>query len=244
MLQPARARWVGRAVIGLLLVLAFILLLRFDVTLMRWRFVLVPGEFSGGAQQILFGLRDFAQIVPIVVVGIVVVLMDRRWRAFVLALLLSQGLVLLVCHPGKWCVPRYRPYPAMATVTGPDAQTKEHHGEAAVLARMRPGQMWALDADRWPPVRGRDSFPSGHSAGAFAFAAVLAAFYPRLRWVFWVLAAGCAVSRYLDAVHWPSDCLAGASIGYAAGRLVLHTLRGRLRPSADAGDVFAPAASA
>src|SRR5690606_132206 len=67
-----------------------------------------------------------------------------------------------------------------------------------------------------------EAFPSGHSGAAFAFAAVLAWFYPHLRWLFWALAFGCAVSRYLDTVHWPSDCMAGAMLGFLAGWIALR----------------------
>jgi membrane-associated phospholipid phosphatase len=127
----------------------------------------------------------------------------------------------------------------MAEVTGPHTETQQAQHEADTLARMAPGDTWVRRSDvHWPPPSGQDSFPSGHSGAAFAFAAVLARFYPRLRWVFWVLAAGCAVSRSLDAVHWPSDCLAGATIGYAAGWLVLHFTQGRFAPPESAGASF------
>ena len=57
-------------------------------------------------------------------------------------------------------------------------------------------------------------------------AGILAFYYRPARGLLWTLAAGCAISRYLDAVHWPSDCLAGATIGYlaawAALRMVKH----------------------
>ena len=46
------------------LIVAFLLLQHFDLTLMRWRFVIFPKGVSGGPQQIVFGLRDFGQVLP------------------------------------------------------------------------------------------------------------------------------------------------------------------------------------
>jgi len=214
------------------LLVAFLLLQHFDIALMRWRFVIFPKGVSGGLQQIVFGLRDFGQFVPIVVAGVIVVLADRRWRSFVLALVLAQALGLLAGNAVKWSLPRYRPYPAMDQLAPVHHTPSEEPDRLGQLARMAPAETWIRHGtDSWPPPTGHDSFPSGHSNAAFAFAIVLACFYPRLRWVFWVLATGCAVSRVLDAMHWPSDCLAGAAIGYAAGWLALR-IQTRLRPAA------------
>ena len=62
---------------------------------------------------------------------------------------------------------------------------------------------------------------------AFTFAATLAWFYPQLRWMFWILAVGCAASRWIEGLHWPSDCLAGAVIGYLAACLAIRLVRAR-----------------
>ena len=67
---------------------------------------------------------------------------------------------------------------------------------------------------------GGRSFPSGHSATSFAFAAVIAHRYPNKRWVKWsayALATGVALSRYPAKKHYPSDILMGATIGYVSG---------------------------
>jgi len=66
-----------------------------------------------------------------------------------------------------------------------------------------------------------DSFPSGHATSVFAVATVFAAFYPRLRWPLYVLAAAVAVGRvYLDR-HYVSDIVAGAAIGIVIASILL-----------------------
>ena len=64
---------------------------------------------------------------------------------------------------------------------------------------------------------GSFSFPSGHSASAFAFATGVALEEPRLLGPILPLAAGVAYSRVHLRVHYPFDVLAGATIGTAMG---------------------------
>src|SRR5438552_7684330 len=73
--------------------------------------------------------------------------------------------------------------------------------------------------DRPLPVSlpGSFSFPSGHSASAFAFATGVALEEPRLLGPILPLAAGVAYSRVHLRVHYPFDVLAGATIGTAMG---------------------------
>jgi membrane-associated phospholipid phosphatase len=67
----------------------------------------------------------------------------------------------------------------------------------------------------------RRSFPSGHTSSAFALSVFLAALYPRGRWGFYLIAAGCAVTRVLDARHFPTDVYGGALLGTVIARWVI-----------------------
>jgi membrane-associated phospholipid phosphatase len=64
---------------------------------------------------------------------------------------------------------------------------------------------------------GSPSFPSGHTATAFAAAAVVGAIYPRLRWPLYALAALVGLSRIYLGVHFALDVAAGAILGVSIG---------------------------
>ena len=81
-----------------------------------------------------------------------------------------------------------------------------------IVGRTRP-ELW-LGAFHW--MRGSaNSFPSGHTVGAFAIGGVLmlASRSVPLRLVAFFLAIGVACARVLAFRHWPSDVVASASLG-------------------------------
>jgi len=59
--------------------------------------------------------------------------------------------------------------------------------------------------------------PSSHAMVAFGAATMAARIFPRLRWMFYALAWGCAVTRVLSHAHFLSDVTFGAVLGWAAG---------------------------
>ncbi len=78
-----------------------------------------------------------------------------------------------------------------------------------------------LRGPQWPgAMRPDPSFPSGHTASAFALAYGLSRMFPRGRGVFVFLASACGVSRFLGETHFLTDVLAGAWVGWEAARMV------------------------
>ena len=59
------------------------------------------------------------------------------------------------------------------------------------------------------------SMPSGHAVSAFAMAVALGWMAPRLRWPLLILALLIAISRVVISAHYPSDVIAGATLGAA-----------------------------
>ncbi len=72
---------------------------------------------------------------------------------------------------------------------------------------------------------GDPSFPSGHTLTAFAAAAVVASFHPRLRWPIFGLAAIVGFSRMYLGVHYWLDVMAGAVLGLVVGFALAWTAK-------------------
>jgi len=74
----------------------------------------------------------------------------------------------------------------------------------------------------WFNLHGVSGWPSGHTANAFAAAATIAEIYPEKIWLkigMFSYAALMGIGVSLD-VHWASESLAGALMGYAIGSTV------------------------
>ena len=97
----------------------------------------------------------------------------------------------------------------------------------AVTRRKRPSDVAATGefsdtffAGGKSPFKG-SSFPSGHAAGAFAVATVVATRYRTHRWVPWAVygfATAVSFSRVTTSAHFPSDIFLGAALGYTITR--------------------------
>jgi len=85
--------------------------------------------------------------------------------------------------------------------TRPDRSDAEHEGRHVLMPRST-------------------SFPSGHSASAFAFAESVGRELPLLGIPLRLAAATVAYSRIHTGVHYPGDVIVGSLIGMTAGQLI------------------------
>ncbi|HVT04439.1 MAG TPA: phosphatase PAP2 family protein [Thermoanaerobaculia bacterium] len=107
------------------------------------------------------------------------------------------------------------------------------------VGRSRPIQ--EEGASSFHPFSGNhQSFPSGHSTNAFAFATAVAGHYDG--WVVptivYTIASGVAFSRVNDRAHFPSDVVAGALIGHAVARSVVYRHRTTQRYAMSVSPLF------
>jgi undecaprenyl-diphosphatase len=128
-------------------------------------------------------------------------LLDRpyaraHWKVACVSALASAGIALLANQAIGHLWDRARPFAA-------------HPGAVHLLA--------ARSAD--------PSFPSDHAAAAFAIAFAVYAVSVRAGALFLLAATAIAVSRVALGLHYPSDVLAGALVGWASAQLVVHLRR-------------------
>ena len=103
--------------------------------------------------------------------------------------------------------------------------------------RARPARVAAgVPEHRQVPMPSSSSFPSGHSASAFAFATAVSGTQPQLAVPMRALATAVAYSRVHTGVHYPSDVVVGSLVGAIIGEaaaLTARTLRHRRRLAHD-----------
>jgi membrane-associated phospholipid phosphatase len=133
----------------------------------------------------------------------------RFWGESVTLLAVTSAAVLL--HPDHWKKPA-----AILVATFICSAAVDLAKPFA--ARRRPEEtLPEASSASWgrPANRGRNSsFPSGHTATAFAFARGLSLAYPPLKPLCLALATGTGLSRIHELRHYLSDCVVGALAGW------------------------------
>ncbi len=133
----------------------------------------------------------------------------------------------------------------LAVTRGPRGRRAAATGLASVLVTsavvnllLKPfGRRSRPDQSRLPPARrapmpASTSFPSGHSASAFAFATGVGGVLPNEAIPIRALATAVAYSRVHTGVHYPADALGGAFLGTTLAQIVTRALD-RLSPRWD-----------
>jgi len=69
------------------------------------------------------------------------------------------------------------------------------------------------------------AMPSSHAVVAFGAACALARLFPRAAPVWYLLAAGCALTRVLARAHFLSDVVLAAIVGWLVATILWHWLR-------------------
>ncbi len=94
--------------------------------------------------------------------------------------------------------------------------------------RRRPDrQMYDVPVTRQVAMPRSTSWPSGHSASAFAFASGVSAAWPQAGIPLSVVASLVAYSRVHTGVHYPSDTIAGTASGVALAPVAVAALERR-----------------
>jgi membrane-associated phospholipid phosphatase len=100
-----------------------------------------------------------------------------------------------------------------------------------ISERRRPDRKeHSVPESRWVRMPGSNSFPSGHSASAAAFAVSVGDMLPPFRVPLRAAAVIVAFSRVYTGVHYPADIVAGAAVGALVGK-VTSIVALRLRAS-------------
>lgn len=148
-------------------------------------------------REVLDISETFGHAVGVGAIALALFVVDAGRRSWIPALLLGAYGGGLAADLIKVCMTRIRPRNMdLAASTLWQTFSKQHGGES-------------------------HSFPSAHTATAFGLAVVLAAMYPRGRWLFFLYAGLTGLHRMECSAHYPSDVCVGAAVGWLIGQLAL-----------------------
>lgn len=167
-------------------------LARTDIAIFRW---INQGKDSPWLDAVMAFLSGNPYFVPALVLVAILLVWKGGARGIVFVVVMSIAAALaneFVVEPLKDHFQRVRPYAGLTDV----------------ILRVGRGTTNA-------------SLPSGHAMNAALMATITGWFYPRTLWWVVPVAVGVGVSRIYNGVHYPSDVLAGASLGVASAFLAL-----------------------
>lgn len=199
---PARRDWALPLVVGVVMVP---LLLPFDGWLLTH---LSSLQFGGDVRRELQALQQYGQLSVSLIVAAVVALLDPQRTRRLLDWGVALGLATLVGLVVKMGLGRPRPvYEEPLTFLGPLGGRPLPSGDGI----RAPVEFWADGAaSLW-------SMPSSHTMAAAVMSVFLGTMYPRLGPLAALMVAIVAFGRMSSGAHYPSDVVAGACMGAAAG---------------------------
>lgn len=198
---------IALTVLGMLSLLLSFPLMNIDSAISR---TIRLGDVPGDLRKAIELSEAFAHASGVVAILSALLLATRKSRGGIWLAVIMTGLSGASANLMKAAFKRSRPYTydEQPPVT-PDITGWEFLGT---------GSFW--DAS----VR---SFPSGHTATAWALAISLSMIYPRAKYLFACLACLATYQRLFSGAHFPSDSLAGFGIACLACALVLSFERSR-----------------
>lgn len=172
-------------------------------------------RLGGDLRREMEFVQQFGAITSCIIIAIVILLLDPRAKKYlakaVIALVANAAAVFaLKCLIGRARPKLEEPYHFGGPWTAfqlPDASGSVQPVYAWEFWRKGVADLWSL--------------PSSHTAAAFALAAVLSWFYPKLRVLVIPLAVVVGVCRVLFSAHYVSDVVVGGTIGWVVAGLVM-----------------------
>lgn len=176
-------------------------------------------RIGGDFKRELEFLQQFGAVSSLVIVGLVMLLLDRPRARRIADMALSAALVALACNVLKLLIGRPRPkFDDPGTFLFPSGQYElTIQGETVLRHAWEIGR--GISSDLW-------SMPSSHTAAGVSLAVFLAAVYPKLRPLGILLAILVGAARILLGAHYLSDVVAGAMLGYLIATPITHTRAG------------------
>lgn len=147
--------------------------------------------------QLFFGIKFLDTEIFIAIFLTALFIWNRKKREWILPLWITFGLTALISILLKVIVGRTRPF-----ITG--------------IISLLPGIVNNLSYNLWD-----FSFPSFDSAFAFCAIPFISKFYPRFKYAWIAFATLIALSRIYFGLHYLSDVISGALLGYLIGFLFL-----------------------
>ena len=205
--SPDQRWWFWPLTIGLL---AVIFLHPLDSRLAA----LIPAadKLPGDVRREWLALQQFGALSSVVIIAVIVWLQTPHFRARLGDALMAVAAAALTSWLLKMLIGRVRPrFDDPDRFLGPFGTYPIVQKGTDKPVLMHAWEFWKHDAaSLW-------SMPSNHTAAAVALAAALGAMYPRLRILFFSLAAIVAAGRLVFDAHYFTDVLAGGVVGLVIG---------------------------